>query len=513
MRLVDTMSPLKPSRFSQVLVIAILVVAYVLLGCYFHAVLHTDIVYTHLAYVPIVLASMWWGRKGLYIASLMSALILLPRILGMESGPLWSDLSRIAFFFVVAACIGVLSSAVHASQRALAESEKKYRALIDHSLAGIVVYADQRILFANSRFSEMTGYSQDELTGKSIWKLISPEDIGDVKKRIDRQKAADVRAIHYECRLMRADSDPIWVDALCAPVKLDGQSALLVNMYNITDRKKAEEKQRKLVELTRIQEEQLVHSTRLAEMGEMASSIAHELNQPLTGIRNFAKNSMYMIEHSVGGLDEVTENQRLISEQVDRASRIINQMRELARKSDRKPTPIDLNHLIREAVAFLQPQFKQSQVEVVLELSDDLLPVVGDRLRLEQVFLNLLTNARQAMEESSVRQLRIRTYMAAAKDSFMAVTRMSDTGKGISDDEMGKLFKPFYTTKGTGQGTGLGLSISLNIAREHGGDITATGTPGKGATFLLKLPVPKKLPGVEKDGRYQGTRETGHSAG
>jgi len=503
----------KPRLFPQALTIAILVVAYLLMGFYFHAILHTHIVYTHLAYVPIVLASTWWGMRGIFVAGLMSALILVPRVLGVEYGPLWSDFSRIAFFFVVAVCIGLLSSAVHASQRALTESEKKYRALVDHSLAGIVVHTDHRILFVNSRFAEMTGYSRDELANKSIWELISSDDLDGVKARIATQRTVGGRAIHYECRILCANDNLIWVDALGAPVRLDGESALLVNMYNITDRKEAEEKQRRLVELTRVQEEQLVHSTRLAEMGEMASSIAHELNQPLTGIRNFAKNSLYMIQHDAGGLADVAENQRLISEQVDRASRIINQMRELARKSDRRPTPIDINSLIREAVGFLQSQFKQSQVEVVLELSDDLRPVVGDRLRLEQVLLNLLTNARQAMEDAPVRQLRIRTYMTAGTDAFMVVTRVSDTGKGISGDETGKLFRPFYTTKKAGQGTGLGLSISLNIAKEHGGDITATGAPDQGATFLLKLPVPKKLPGVERDDGQQGTQERARSAG
>ncbi len=239
-------------------------------------------------------------------------------------------------------------------------------------------------------------------------------------------------------------------------------------------------------ELSRKQEEQLVHSTRLAELGQMAAAISHELNQPLTGIRNYARNAFYMIEKRLGAEEEVKNNLRLISEQVDRASKIINQMRELTRRSDRHFTGLDLNSVIRESVDFLLPQMRLSEVEVEMELSAELPEIRGDRIRLAQVFLNLLTNARHAMEEAPVRRLRIRSLMNGDTPSCVIV-EVSDTGKGFSADEARKLFVPFYTTRQGGHG--LGLSISRSIVQEHGGTIEASGSAGKGAVFTIRIPA------------------------
>jgi C4-dicarboxylate-specific signal transduction histidine kinase len=231
-----------------------------------------------------------------------------------------------------------------------------------------------------------------------------------------------------------------------------------------------------------------VHSTRLAELGEMAAAISHELNQPLTGIRNYARNTYYMVEQKVGSTEEIKENLRLISEQVDRAARISTRMRELTRRSDRHFVRLDLNSIIRESVDFLLPQMKLSEVEVTLSLDPQLPEIRGDRIRLSQVFLNLLTNARQAMESSSVRKLAIRTYRAVRPD-LPVVAQVADTGKGFSGEEAANLFRPFYTTKKSGHGTGLGLSISRTIIQDHQGSIEASGSPGKGATFTLRLPA------------------------
>ncbi len=141
--------------------------------------------------------------------------------------------------------------------------------------------------------------------------------------------------------------------------------------------------------------------------GRWPPAISHELNQPLTGIRNYARNAFYMIDQKAGGEEEVKNNLRLISEQVDRAAKIINQMRELTRRSDSVFVLLELNSVIRESVEFLLPQMRLSEVTVSLELADDLPPIWGDRIRLAQVFLNLLSNARQAMDGAAVRRLSV----------------------------------------------------------------------------------------------------------
>jgi C4-dicarboxylate-specific signal transduction histidine kinase len=230
----------------------------------------------------------------------------------------------------------------------------------------------------------------------------------------------------------------------------------------------------------------LEHSTRLAELGEMAAAISHELNQPLTGIRNYARNAFYMIDQKAGGENEVKDNLRLISEQVDRASKIINQMRELTRRSDRTFALLSINSVIRECVEFLLPQMKLSEVSVTLALDDTLPSLWGDRIRLAQVFLNLLSNARQAMDGASVRRLSVSTMLDPAAP-LAVVAEVRDTGKGFSQEQQRSLFQPFYTTRKGGHG--LGLSISRTIVQDHQGVIEAAGVPGAGATFTVRLPA------------------------
>ncbi len=366
---------------------------------------------------------------------------------------------------------------------------EKYKLLIEKSLTGIFVYRNENILFINPRFSEMLGHAPQNVVGHSIWELFYDEDIPTVRSLVMRRKHDHFADLHYECRLIRADKSIIWADiASSVMANYEGATAVLVNFYDITEKKEAQAKRREILELARKQEEQLVHSTRLAELGEMAAAISHELNQPLTGIRNFARNAYYMLEQHVGTEEDVKENLRLISEQVDRASKIIRRMRELARRSERLFAPVDINSIIRESADFLLPQMTLSGVDVTLDLSPNIPEISGDRIQLEQVFLNLLTNARQSMEDVQTRHLTIRSYCDENPDCRVVI-EVSDTGKGFAIEDAEKLFRPFFTTKKTGHGTGLGLSISLGIIRDHQGTITAIGQPGNGATFTIYLPI------------------------
>jgi len=488
----STPGNLDREQLARLAVVGLLVAAYAAVGAYMNLARRSEAVYTHFAYVPIVLAGIWWGRKGAGVAALLGAIILAFQLLGIAAGPLWHDLARVGFLLLAGFCVGMLSESAAAGRRAERLSEEKHRLMVEKSLIGILVYrhGDFRTLFVNTRMAEMLRYRPQEMAGMAVWRFLAPEDAPRVRALVAERKAQGFTDLHYECRLARSDGSALWADMLSSVAPYEGEEAVLVNAYDISDRKDSEATRRELADLARKQEDLLVHSTRLAELGEMSAAVAHDLNQPLTGIKTFASNALYMLEQNAGSPEDVKDNLRLITEQADRAARIINQMRGMTRKSERHLALLDLNAIIRESVEFLTPQLRLTGVETSLALADGLPKILGDRTRLEQVFLNLLTNARQAMEESENRFLTVRTLVVPG-GTRPVVVEVQDTGKGFAAADTAKLFAPFYTTKKAGHGTGLGLTISQRIVKDHGGVVEARGEPGKGATFTLRLPLPR----------------------
>jgi len=458
-----------------------------------------------LAYLALVLAVLWWGRKGGLLAALFAAADCFPDFWrGEVSRYSGNGGTAVSFFILVVGLIAVRDDAV-AAFRARREFERKYHDIVEKSLAGIFVYRNDRLLYANPRLRELLAAKDSDLMGTPFWEFIQEEDKPKVRSLLREREAGHAVDLHYECRLAGRAGRLLWADIVSSPVEYEGAPAVLVSMYDITQRKEIEERDQELIRLARRQEEQLIHSTRLAEMGEMAAGIAHELNQPLTGIKNYANNAMYMIEQGLDIREEVKGNLQLISTQVDRAARIIGQMRELARRTEFQFAPVDVNQELREAIEFVVPQMHLSGVETTVNLAEDVPEVMGDGLRLEQVFLNLLVNARQAMEESHQRHLTVSTRHEPQL-KYPVVVEISDTGKGFSAELAPRLFAPFYTTKEAGQGTGLGLSISLSIIEYHQGMIEAKGEVGKGATFTVRLPSrgPEQCPPQDTSSLHAG---------
>jgi len=465
----------------QLTLVGVLCLAYV--GFALAAAQKVGCLVSHMAYLPIVLAALWWGRNGIWVAIVLA----ITSFLLFQAHSAGCGLATISYV-VVGAAVGVVQERWMTSRAGQSVAESRFQQFVEKSMMGIFVYRDDLIIYCNPRFEEIVGYSSEEGVGVSFWQFIHEDDRPKVRRLVDQRKTGKQDDLHYECRLIAKDGKLIWCEITSSTINFEGQRAILVNVYNITRHKKAEERQQELSTLALRQEEQLVHSTRLAEMGEMAAGVAHELNQPLTGIKNFARNAMYMLEVGAGNLEEVKDNLQMISGQVDRASRIINQMRELAHRSERHYGPVDVNRLLRESVEFVTPQMRLTGVQVKMQLANDLPALMADSVRLEQVFLNLLMNARHAMEDTAERSLTVRSRLD--KDSERpVVVEIIDTGKGFAPGIADKLFTPFFTTKPAGHGTGLGLSISLSIIKDHNGTIEAVGAEGKGATFTVRLPV------------------------
>jgi histidine kinase len=232
----------------------------------------------------------------------------------------------------------------------------------------------------------------------------------------------------------------------------------------------------------------------MATLGEMATGIAHELNQPLSVIKTASSFFIKKINKQQEIAADILNNMLTkIDQNVDRASKIINHMRQFARKSDLEMEKVHVNVILENAFEIFSQQLKVRGIDVEWHLDKNLPKIQGDPGRLEQVFINLLLNARDAIEE------RWRGAEAATAEKKISLTsgmifdkvfiRVCDTGSGIPKHILDKIFEPFFTTKEVGKGTGLGLSISYSIIKECGGDITVTSDKNKGTCFTVKFPV------------------------
>ncbi|MEK6561211.1 MAG: ATP-binding protein, partial [Nitrospirota bacterium] len=240
---------------------------------------------------------------------------------------------------------------------------------------------------------------------------------------------------------------------------------------------------------------QLTQSAKLAAVGELAAGVAHELNQPLMVIRGHAQE---MIEgNSVP--ENIRKDLKLIEKQTGRMMRIIDHLRAFARQSTGAFEQVNLNDVIDDSFTLITQQLKNHNIEIMKELDESIPRIWGDHNRLEQIFLNLMTNSKDAMEEKGGGVLSVKTQpiidMTGDKNGKVTgvLVLFSDTGVGIGDNIMDKIFDPFFTTKEVGKGTGLGLSISYSILNDHGGSITAESNAGTGTTFRLEFPVERRM--------------------
>jgi C4-dicarboxylate-specific signal transduction histidine kinase len=249
-------------------------------------------------------------------------------------------------------------------------------------------------------------------------------------------------------------------------------------------RKTTEEIQRREQEL-RDKQEQLVQAGKLATLGELTTGVAHELNNPLNNIGLYIGNACDQIDLGIFDRERIRGDLDNALQQVRKATEIITHLRTFGRVARVSSEPVCLNTVVRRALSLLHEQLRIRQIQTHLYLSEDDPIVIGNPIQLEQVVINLLTNARDALAEAPRKEIRLSTrYMGDAVE-LEAV----DTGSGIPPGMERRIFDPFFTTKDVGAGTGLGLSITYGIIQEHGGSISVRNTPGAGASFVIRLPI------------------------
>lgn len=258
-------------------------------------------------------------------------------------------------------------------------------------------------------------------------------------------------------------------------------------MIHIMDdlRETTEEMQRREQEL-RDKQEQLVQAGKLATLGELTTGVAHELNNPLNNIGLFVGNALDLIQLGTADSERISGELDNAMHQVRKASEIISHLRTFGRAAPVSREPVLINDVIMRALSLMQEQFRLRQIDLNLKLCDDNPLVLGNAIQLEQVLINLLTNARDAVSLSAIRTISI----GCVVDAPFVELVISDTGVGIPEGLEKRIFDPFFTTKEVGKGTGLGLSITYGIIKEHHGTITVAKTPpGAGATFVIQLPM------------------------
>jgi len=244
------------------------------------------------------------------------------------------------------------------------------------------------------------------------------------------------------------------------------------------------EMQRREQEL-RDKQEQLVQAGKLATLGELTTGVAHELNNPLNNIGLFVGNAVDLIELAAPDKRQIVGELGHAMQQVRKATEIISHLRTFGRAAPASREPMSLRLVIDRALSLMQEQLRLREIDVTVDLGQEESIVLGNSIQLEQVFINLLTNARDAVADSIRKAIRISASVGSASVDLA----FADTGHGIPPGLERRIFDPFFTTKEVGKGTGLGLSIAYGIIKEHGGTISVVSRPGEGATFFIRLPL------------------------
>lgn len=441
-----------------------------------------------LMFLPAVLAVAIVGGAGPGLAALGLALIAVAYLDGaaLHEAGLALSAAVIGAAGALTLAIGELSHrawrGIQRTRAALNEREAHLRSILDTVLdATVVIETNGVIVSFNSAAVRQFGYQEAEVIGQNV-SILMPEPY---------------RAGHdgYMARYMQTgEKRIIGVDRVVVGRRKDGTTfpmKLAVGETRFGDHtyftgfiRDLTEREETAARMQEIQGE-LARLSRLNELGEMASTLAHELNQPLSAIANYAQGSARMMRdlqdpNSAKVREALTE----ISRQSLRAGQIIRHLREFVMRGETGKTPEDIRKLVEEAGALALVGSREHGVQSVFEFGSGAELVMADRVQIQQVLINLMRNAIEAMRDCPERRLTIRTMVAAPDEVAIEV---SDTGTGIAEDIMPQLFKPFVTSKPSGMG--IGLSISKRIVEAHGGKIMVTGNAGGGTTFRFTLPA------------------------
>ena len=348
----------------------------------------------------------------------------------------------------------------------LSRSEARYRNLVESASDAIVTLdANGRFTTVNHAAEIISGYRREELVGQWFAPMLSDDELP--KALAHFQKALAGETGLFETQFYRKDGEGRTISVTYSTPQRDEEVLCLIR--DVTDQK--------------MLQEQLIQSEKMSAIGQLVSGVAHELNNPLAGISAFAQ---LLLAEKRFPPDQRTAAETIYSE-ARRASRIVQNLLTFARQHKAEKGPAAINQVLDDTLELRGYELRVRGIDVRREYDEALPDTMGDAHQLQQVFLNLITNAEQAMERAEGRHHRLTVRTRRSGDAIRI--EIEDTGSGVPANLLERIFNPFFTTKPTGHGTGLGLSISLGIVREHEGRIWAENAAQGGARFVVELPV------------------------
>ena len=356
--------------------------------------------------------------------------------------------------------------------------EAKLNAIFNASVEGIITYdMSDIIVSANAAVEAIFGYKPEELVGFNVCTLMpsSPSCSLPPKAAESGSQIQEIEGIHK-------NGSVVPLDLSIAEFSIDNERYFTNIVRDVSLRKHREQQDKEHLD-------ELAHVTRLGLMGEMASGIAHEVNQPLAAISSYTQVSLSLINIENPDLVKLTEILYKTQQQALRAGQIIHRMREFIKSHAKHRSTADVNALIYEAVSLCIAELKHSGITLKFELKNNLPPIYADHVQIEQVIINLIRNsvdALQSLPAKQQRQIAIHSQLTSNKDILV---RVKDNGPGLNDDQKQKIVMPFYTTKDDGMG--MGLSISRSLIEAHEGTLYFNSILGKGTTFYFTLPIKK----------------------
>jgi len=360
----------------------------------------------------------------------------------------------------------------------LREREARIRRLVDANIVGIVIWDYHgRIIETNQAFLDIVGYAREDLASLR-WTELTPAEWRDV----DDQAFAELKAAGTvqprEKEYFRKDGSRVPVLVARAVFEWNPDEGVAF-VLDLTERKHVEG-------ALRDAQANLAHVMRITTLGELTASIAHEVNQPLAGVVANAEACLRWLDRETPDLEEARQSVRWIMDDGNRASEVIRRVRALARKTSIERVALDLNEVIREVTTLVQGELINHAVSLRMELAPTPSTILGDRVQLQQVIINLVMNGIEAMQSVTERPREL-TIQSRQDETGQVLVSVTDCGVGISAENANRLFNAFFTTKSTGMG--MGLSICRSIVEAHGGRLSASGNDGPGATFQFALPV------------------------